>query len=67
VAVSFGSPYLIRDLPALKTYLCAWGIQEVVQRAAVSALFGETAIGGKLPVTIPGIARRGDGVERRVR
>lgn len=64
VAISFGSPYLIRDLPALKTYLCAWGIQEVVQRAAVSALFGEAAIGGKLPVTIPGIARRGDGIER---
>ncbi len=66
VAVSFGSPYLLRDFPDLRTYLCAWGGQDVSQTAAVQALFGETAIGGKLPITIPGLAKRGDGISKPV-
>ena len=64
VAVSFGSPYVLRDFPDLPTYLCAWGGQDVSQTAAVAALFGEAAIGGKLPITIPGLAKRGDGIAR---
>ncbi len=62
VAVAFGSPYLLRDFPDLPTYLCAWGSQEIVQTAAVRALFGEAAIEGHLPITIPGLAKRGDGI-----
>jgi beta-N-acetylhexosaminidase len=53
IAVSFGSPYVLRDLPSLSTYLCAYGIQPVMQTAAVRALYGEQAITGRLPVTIP--------------
>ena len=62
VGVALGSPYLLRDFPELRTYLCAWGSQDVVQAAAVRALFGEAAIEGHLPVTIPGLAKRGDGI-----
>ena len=64
ITISFGSPYLLRDFPDLPTYLCAWGGQDVTQTAAVQALFGEAAIGGKLPITIPGLAKRGDGIEK---
>lgn len=64
VAVSFGSPYLLRDFPAFPTYLAAWGSQEVVQTAAAVALLGEQPIGGRLPVTIPGLAARGAGIDR---
>ena len=64
VAVAFGSPYLLRDAPALTTYLCAYGPQALVQSAAVRALYGEAAIEGKLPVTIPGIAPRGTGLRK---
>ena len=66
VAVAFGSPYLLRDFPDLPTYLCAWGSQDVVQIAAVRALFGEAAIEGHLPITIPGLAKRGDGIAKPV-
>ena len=65
VAVSFGSPYVLRDLPGLRTYLCAYGVQPVMQVAAVKALYGESAITGRLPVTIPGLHARGDGVSVR--
>ena len=64
VGVSFGSPYLLRDLPALSTFLCAYGPQALVQSAAVRALFGEAEIEGTLPVTIPGVAPRGLGIRK---
>jgi beta-N-acetylhexosaminidase len=62
VGIAFGSPYLLRDVPSLRTYLCAYGVQPVMQRAVAAALFGERAIGGKLPVTIPGLHARGEGI-----
>jgi len=65
VAVSFGNPYLLREVPFIQTYLAAYGIQPVMQVAAVRALFGETPISGRLPVTIPGLHPRGHGVERK--
>jgi beta-N-acetylhexosaminidase len=64
VAVSFGSPYLLREVPAAGTYFCAYGISPVMQVAAAQALFGETPIRGKLPVTIPGLYERGAGITR---
>ncbi|GAC1428181.1 MAG: hypothetical protein NVSMB68_00130 [Thermoanaerobaculia bacterium] len=64
IAVSFGSPYLIRDMPQLRTYFCAYGIQPVMQQAVVRSLFGESAITGKLPVTVPGLHKRGEGIRK---
>ena len=63
-AVAFGSPYLLRDFPDLKTYVCAWGVQDVIQKAAARALAGEAGFEGKLPVSIPGLAKRGDGIAK---
>ncbi|MDQ5858454.1 MAG: glycoside hydrolase family 3 C-terminal domain-containing protein, partial [Acidobacteriota bacterium] len=64
VGVSFGNPYLATDLPGLSTYLAAYGDQTVMQTAAVRALFGEAEIGGRLPVSIPGVAPRGSGITK---
>ena len=64
IVAVLGSPYLLRDFPAAGTALVAWGSQSDHQAALVRALFGETAIGGRLPVTIPGIAARGAGISR---
>jgi beta-N-acetylhexosaminidase len=64
IGVSFGDPYLAADLPGLATYVAAYGDQPVMQAAAARALFGETEISGRLPVTIPGVAERGAGVTK---
>ena len=45
--VSFGSPYLLRQVPEVPVYVCAYGGAESSQRAAVGALFGEYAVSGK--------------------
>jgi len=64
IGVSFGNPYLAADLPGLATYLAAYGEQPVMQAAVARALFGETEITGRLPVTIPGVAERGSGIRK---
>jgi hypothetical protein len=53
IGISFGTPYLLREVPSLPTYICAYGPQPVLQSAVNRALFGETKFTGKLPVTIP--------------
>ncbi len=63
IVVSFGSPYLLRQFPDVPVYVAAYGGAESSQRAAVSALFGEYAVGGKLPVTLPGLYPYGHGLE----
>ncbi|HEU5161891.1 MAG TPA: glycoside hydrolase family 3 N-terminal domain-containing protein [Thermoanaerobaculia bacterium] len=65
IAISFGNPYVIRELPALPTYLVTYGPQPVMQQAVARALFGDAPITGKLPVTIPGLFERGSGIDRK--
>ena len=62
IVASFGSPYLIEHFPKAKTWIAEFSSNDVSQRAVARALFGQTAIGGKIPVSVPGIARRGDGL-----
>ena len=52
VAVSFGSPYILRELGDVSTFVCAWGIQPVLQIAATNAILGKAEFTGRLPVTL---------------
>ncbi len=67
VVLAMGNPYVVQDFPAIQNYLCAFSNASVSETAAVKAIFGEIPIGGRLPVTIPGIASRGEGIERPAR
>lgn len=51
--ISFGDPYLVRQLPRAGTYLIAWSEAEVAQRAAARALAGDVVIAGRLPIPLP--------------
>ena len=62
--IAMGNPYLAKDFPKIETYLCTFSNATVSEIAAVKALFGEIAIHGHLPVTIPNVAQRGAGIER---
>ena len=62
IVASLGSPYLVAKFPNAKTWVAAFGTQDVVQRAMARALFGQTAIAGQLPVSVPGVAKLGDGL-----
>lgn len=64
--VAMGNPYVAQDFPAIQNYLCTFSNASVSEISAVKALFGENAIRGHLPVSIPNVAQRGSGIERQV-
>jgi len=60
VVVAFGSPYLIQSFPKIQTYVCTYAMASTSEISAIKALFGEIQNHAKLPVTLPGVAQRGD-------
>jgi beta-N-acetylhexosaminidase len=64
VVVALGSPFL-GDLAAkLKTLVVTYELGDAPEAAAVRALCGEAPIGGRLPVTLPGLFAAGHGLDR---
>jgi beta-N-acetylhexosaminidase len=61
--VALGNPYLLRAYPKSTAYLATFSTVAPSEIAAVKALWGEIAIRGHLPVTIPGEARYGEGIQ----
>lgn len=67
VVVSFGSPYVAADFPEMENYICAYSNVITSEIAAAKALFGEIPFRGRLPVSIPGFAQRGTGMDQPAR
>jgi beta-N-acetylhexosaminidase len=65
--VALGSPYLLRNFPKVSAYLATFSTVPPSEIAAVKALLGEIPIRGHLPVTIPGLAKYGEGIQLQVR
>lgn len=63
ILVSFGSPYLLTQVPEIGVYICAYGADATTQEATIAAIFGETAMRGKLPVSLPGVSPYGHGID----
>jgi beta-N-acetylhexosaminidase len=66
IVVSFGSPYLLQQVPSAPVYLVAWSGIGLSQRAAARALLGWSAITGRLPIRIPPHTSMGAGLTRNV-
>jgi beta-N-acetylhexosaminidase len=62
ILMAMGSPYIARAFAGVGTYLASYSTSPTAETAAVKALFGEIPIDGKLPVTIPGFAKLGEGI-----
>jgi len=65
--IALGNPYLLRDFPGVAAYLATFSTASTAETAAVRALFGEIRIQGHLPVSIPGLAQLGDGLQVEAR
>ena len=63
ILAALGNPYLVRSFPNAGAYLTTFSPTPTSETALAKALFGEIAIGGRLPVTIPGVAKYGDGIQ----
>ena len=63
VLIALGNPYLARSFPKAAAFLLTFSTVPPSETAAAKALFGEASIRGRLPVTIPGVAKIGEGIE----
>ena len=64
VTTFFGNPYVatfLQDLPAM---LLTYDFYDHAEASAVRAIAGEAAIGGKLPIGLPGMFEEGFGLTR---
>ena len=67
IVVSLGNPYLLRQFPGVGSYLVTYGVADVLERAAADAVLGRAPITGTIPVSLPGLFQRGDGLRRETR
>mgnify|MGYP003343659772 FL=1 len=65
VMIALGNPYLLTAFPKVAAYLATFSTSTPSEIAAVKALSGEIPITGRLPVSIPGIAPVGAGLQLR--
>ncbi len=61
--IALGSPYLFRDFPDVSSYAATFSTSATSEVAAAKAITGDISIQGKMPVSIPGLAKVGDGLD----
>ena len=64
VTVLFGNPYTAMALPKLPAVLLSYEFSDFTERAAARGLAGDIPIGGKLPISLPGLFQMGHGLTR---
>ena len=61
--IALGNPYLLRSFPGVAAYATTYSPSTTSELSAVKAMFGEMKLTGHLPVSIPGLAKLGDGIQ----
>lgn len=64
VLLTFDNPYTVQDLPNTEVQIIAWDDTDQQIDNTVPALFGKSAINGKLPIEIPGMYKMGHGLSQ---
>jgi beta-N-acetylhexosaminidase len=64
VTVVFGNPYVVLALPTLPAVMLTYDFYDRAEASAVRALAGESPIGGRLPIGMPGLFETGFGLVR---
>lgn len=67
ITVAFGDPYVLAKLPATAMILTPYNGARIGEAAIARALTGEINLTGRLPVTIPGRYKIGEGLQLRSR
>jgi len=60
--ISLGNPYLLKSFPDVGAYLATFSPVPTSEAAAVKAILGAIEITGRLPISIPGIAKYGESI-----
>ena len=63
--IALGNPYVLRNFAGVTAYLATFSNVAPSEIAAARAILGEIPVTGRLPVTIPGQAAYGEGIQLR--
>src|SRR5690606_17413546 len=63
IVVAFESPYVLSEVPLSATLIATYGVTDTTSSAVAVVLFGETPAIGRLPVSLPGVAAVGAGLQ----
>jgi beta-glucosidase-like glycosyl hydrolase len=66
VTTFFGNPYVAAAVPELPAVLLTYDFYDLAEASAVRAMTGEAAIGGRLPIALPGMFSVGHGLDRSI-
>jgi beta-N-acetylhexosaminidase len=64
ITTFFGNPYVAMFLSELPVMLLTYDFYDRAEASAVRAIAGEAAIGGRLPIALPGVFEKGFGLDR---
>ncbi|HLE31406.1 MAG TPA: glycoside hydrolase family 3 N-terminal domain-containing protein [Bacteroidota bacterium] len=67
ILTAFGDPYVLGKIPLTEAILAAYNGTVLAERSVVKAITGAIPVSGRLPVTIPGRYKRGDGLDLSAR
>jgi beta-N-acetylhexosaminidase len=62
--ISWASPYHLYELAFMDPFLVTYGETPAVQETTARMLLGQLPITGRVPVSLPGFFKRGDGIQR---
>jgi uncharacterized protein YbbC (DUF1343 family)/CubicO group peptidase (beta-lactamase class C family)/beta-glucosidase-like glycosyl hydrolase len=63
IVVAFESPYVLSEVPSSATLIATYGVTDATAAAVAAVLFGEAPAIGRLPVSLPGVAAVGAGLQ----
>jgi beta-glucosidase-like glycosyl hydrolase len=64
ITTLFGNPYIAMVLPDVPVILLTYDLYDQAEASAVRAIAGEAAIGGRLPISLPGMFPLAHGLDR---
>ncbi len=62
IVISLGNPYILKEIPSVSCYICAYGDANVSILSSIKAIFGDINFKGKLPVSLTDNYKFGSGI-----
>lgn len=62
IVISFGNPYILKEIPTVSSYICTYGDADVSIKSSIKAIYGDIKFKGKLPVSLSDKFRFGSGI-----
>lgn len=64
IVISLGNPYILKEIPSVNCYICAYGDANVSIISSIKAVYGDIKFKGRLPVSLSENFKFGSGITK---